>query len=216
VRGPLFDVALIVFVAGLAYRLLRVLGLGWSRNHVPPAGSRMGGVVTSYAKGIGIWPFIPWVKDTFRGNSVTFLAGGWFHLSLFVVIFFGTAHMLVWKDLLGFGWPTLPLPIVDFLAAGGIVAMIALLINRYTNPVVRELTHWPEMWNWLIVFLPMLTGYVMTHHLFFPYQVLFALHMTTVDLLLIAIPFSGIPHFVFYFFSRTIHGVEFGRRAVTP
>jgi hypothetical protein len=40
--------------------------------------------------------------------------------------------------------------------------------------------------------------------------------MLTVDALLIWIPFSRIPHFVFYFFSRTIHGAQFGRRAVTP
>lgn len=215
-RGPLFEVALLVFAAGLAYRIFRVVALGWRRERAPAMGSRAGGVVTSYAKGIGIWPFIPWVKDAFRGNAVTFLAGGLFHLGLFVVIFLGTAHMLVWKSLLGFGWPTLPLPIVDFLAAGAIAAMIALLINRFTQPVVRKLTGPAEMANWIFVFLPMLTGYMMTHHMFFRYEVLFGLHMLTVDVLLIWIPFSLIPHFAFYFFSRTIHGSQFGRRAVTP
>jgi nitrate reductase gamma subunit len=215
-RGPLFAAALVVFVAGLAYRIFRVVTLGWHRDRTPVAGSRVGGVVTSYAKGIGIWPFIPWVKDTFRGNGITFLAGGLFHLGLFVVIFLGTAHMLVWKSLLGFGWPTLPLPIVDFLAAGAIAAMIALLVNRFTQPVTRKLTGAREMANWVFVFLPMLTGYMMTHHMFFPYQVLYSLHMLAVDVLLIWIPFSTIPHFAFYFFSRTIHGSQFGRRAVTP
>jgi len=215
-RGPLFQVALLVFAAGLAYRVFRVVVLGWKRDRAPAMGSRTGGIVTSYAKGIGIWPFIPWVKGSFRGNEVTFLAGGLFHLGLFVVILLGTAHMLVWKSLLGFGWPTLSLPIVDFLAAGAIAAMIALLFNRLTHPVVRKLTGPAEMANWVFVFLPMLTGYLMTHHLFFPYQVLFSLHMLTVDVLLIWIPFSLIPHFVFYFFSRTIHGSQFGRRAVTP
>ena len=58
------------------------------------------------------------------------MAGGLFHLGLFVVLILGTAHMLVWKSLLGFGWPTLPLPIVDWLTAGAIIAMIALFINR--------------------------------------------------------------------------------------
>jgi nitrate reductase gamma subunit len=215
-RGPLFEVALLVFAAGLAYRVSRVVVLGWKRDRAPAMGSRAGGIVTSYAKGIGIWPFIPWVKDSFGSNAVTFLAGGLFHLGLFVVILLGTAHMLVWKSLLGFGWPTLPLPIVDFLAAGAIVAMIALLFNRFTHPVVRKLTGPAEMANWIFVFLPMLTGYMMTHHLFFRYEVLYGVHMLTVDVLLIWIPFSLIPHFVFYFFSRTIHGSQFGRRAVTP
>ena len=45
---------------------------------------------------------------------------------------------------------------------------------------------------------------------------LFSLHMLAVDVLLIWIPLSRISHFMFYFFSRTIHGAQFGKRAVTP
>jgi hypothetical protein len=216
VRGPLFEVSLLVFVAGLAYRLLRVVTLGWTRDRIPPAGSRVVGVVRSYAKGTIVWPFIPWVKDTFRGNAVTYLAGGLFHLGLFAVVLLSTTHVLVWKSLLGFAWPTLPAPIVDLLAAGAIVAMVALLINRFSHPVVRKLTGPAEVLSWLSVFLPMVTGYMTTHQIFFSYQVLFSVHMLAVDVMLIWIPFSPIPHFVFYFFSRTIHGVEFGKRAVSP
>jgi hypothetical protein len=62
----------------------------------------------------------------------------------------------------------------------------------------------------------MVTGYIMAHHLWFKYEVLFSLHMISVDLLLVWIPFSRIPHFIFYFFSKTIHGAEFGKRAVEP
>lgn len=215
-RGPLFQVALLVFVGGMSYRLIRVVFLGWQRDRVPAKGSKAGGVATSFLKGILIWPFIPWVKRTFNRNPITYLAGGLFHLSLFVVIFLGTAHMLVWKSLLGFGWPTLALPIVDWLAAVGIVAMVALLINRLVNPVLRLISGPAEWLNWLIVFVPMLTGYIMTHHLWFPYETLFSLHMLSVDILLIWIPLSRISHFMFYFFSRTIHGQEFGKRAVRP
>ena len=215
-RGPFFQVALLVFVAGMAYRLVRVLALGWKPDRVKAKGSRVGGVVTSFLKGIIIWPFIPWVKNTFNRNPITYLAGGLFHLGLFVVIFLGTAHMLVWKSLLGFGWPTLALPIVDWLAAGAIVAMIALFINRLVNPVLKLLTGPAEWLNWLIVFVPMVTGYMMTHHLWFQYETLFSLHMLAVDVLLIWIPLSRIPHFMFYFFAKAIHGSDFGKRAVTP
>jgi nitrate reductase gamma subunit len=215
-RGPFFQVALFVFLAGMAYRLVRVLVLGWEADKVKAKGSKVGGIVKSFAKGILIWPFIPWVKNTFNRNPVTYLAGGLFHLGLFVVLILGTAHMLVWKSLLGFGWPTLPLPIVDWFAAGAIVAMIALLINRIVNPVLRLLTGPAEWLNWLVVFLPMVTGYIMTHHLFFPYEMLFSLHMLAVDVLLIWIPLSRISHFMFYFFARAIHGADFGKRAVTP
>jgi nitrate reductase gamma subunit len=215
-RGTGFRIAFLVFIAGLAYRLIRVAALGWDRDRVPSAGSKLRGVATTYIKGVGIFPFIPWVKRTFQANAVTFLAGAMFHIGLIIVIILGTAHMLAWKSLLGFGWPTLPIPVIDWLAAGAIVAMVALLINRFTHPVVRKLSGAPEFLNWLLVFLPMVTGYMMTHHMFFRYEVLFSLHMLSVDVMLIWIPFSRLSHFAFYFFSRTIHGAQFGKRAVTP
>jgi nitrate reductase gamma subunit len=216
VRGPLFYAALIIFIGGMTYRFVRVLLLGWKPDKVPGKGSKLGGVAVSYLKGLIIWPFIPWVKNTFTRNPLIYLAGGLFHLSLFTVLILGTTHMLVWKSLLGFGWPTLPLPIVDWMAAAGIAAMIALAINRLIHPVLKLLTGAAEWLNLLLVFLPMTTGYILTHHLFFPYEMGFTIHMLTVNILLIWIPFSRIAHFMFYFFSRTIHGAQFGKRAVTP
>ena len=123
----------------------------------------MGGVITSFLKGIIIWPFIPWVKNTFSRNPLIYLAGGLFHLGLFVVIILVLHICSSGKGLIGIGWPTLPLPIVDWFAAGAIVAMIALLINRLINPVLKLISGPAEWLNWLIVFLPMVTGYIMTH-----------------------------------------------------
>lgn len=215
-RGPFFQVAVLVFVVGMIYRLVRVLVIGWNRDRVPPQGSKAVGTIKSYLKAFLILPFYPWVKNTFNRNPIIYLAGGLFHLGLFVVIFLGTAHMLVWKSLLGFGWPTLSLPIVDWMAAISIVALLVLLVNRLINPVLKLISGPAEYLNWLLVFLPMVTGYIMAHHLWFRYEVLFSLHMLAVDVLLIWIPISRISHFAFYFFSRTIHGVEFGKRAVSP
>ena len=215
-RGPFFQVALLIFIAGMAYRLVRVIFLGWSPDRVPAKGSKLGGAVISFLKGILIWPFVPFVKNTFKRNPLIYLAGGLFHLSLFVVLVLGTAHMLVWKSLLGFGWRTLPVPIVDWMAAVGIVAIIALFINRLVNPVLKLITGPAEWMNLLVVFIPMVTGYMMTHHLWFRYEVLFSLHMISVNLLLIWIPLSRISHFMFYFFSKAIHGADFGKRSVTP
>lgn len=213
-RGPLFEAALLVFIAGMIYRLVRVIFLGWSPDRVKSKGSKAGGVVMAYLKSILIWPFIPWVKNTFKKNPLIYIAGGLFHLGLFVVLILGTAHMLVWKSLLGFGWKTLPLPIVDWMAAVTICALVVLFINRLINPVLKLISGPAEWLNLLFVFLPMITGYALTHHLFFRYEVLFSIHMLCADFLLIWIPFSRISHFIFYFFSKTIHGEEFGKRGV--
>lgn len=215
-RGPFFVVSLLVFIGGMFYRLTRVLLLGWKRDKVPGRGSKAAGVLKSYAKGILVLPFIPWVKRTFGKNALTYIAGGLFHLALLAVVVFGTPHMLVWKSLLGFGWPTLPFPVTDWLSAIGIIALVLLLINRLTHPVLRLITRAPIWVNWALVFLPFVTGYMMTHHLWFRYEALFSFHMISVDLLLIWIPLGRISHFLFYFFSRTIHGAQAGKRAVNP
>lgn len=215
-RGPFFALSLLIFIAGMVYRLVHTVLMGWPRDRVESRGSKLTGVVKTYLKGLVVLPFIPWVRRTFGKNSLTYVAGGLFHLALFAVIFFGTPHMLVWKSLLGFGWPTLPLPIADWLAAVGIISLIVLLINRLTHPVLKLITRSPDWVNWTLVFLPFATGYLMTHHLFFGYEVLFSLHMITVDLLLIWIPLSRLPHLMFYFFSRTFQGAQAGKRAVNP
>jgi nitrate reductase gamma subunit len=213
-RGPFFYAALLFFIGGMIYRLVNVIGLGWIKDRVPVKGSKAGGVVRSYLKGILIWPFIPWVKNTFSRNPLIYIGGGLFHLGLFVVLILGTPHMLVWKSLFGFGWPTLALPIVDWMAAVTIIAMLVLLVNRLIHPVLKLISGPAEYFAWLVVFLPMVTGYILTHHLWFRYEVLFSLHMLSVDVLLIWIPLSRISHFIFYFFARTVHGQEFGKRGV--
>ncbi len=215
-RGPLFKFALTFFFAGMLYRLANVIFLGWDKDYAKARGSKGNGVIKSFLRGNLILPFIPRDKRTFDGNPIAYLAGGFFHISFFIVFFFGAAHMLAIKSLTGKGWATLPQPIVDWTASVGIISLIALFVNRKVHPATKRLTGLPEYINLIIVFLPMLTGYMLTHHMFLPYQKLFGLHMFTVDLLLIWIPLSRISHFIFYFFSRTIHGVEWGKRGAMP
>ncbi len=215
-RGPLYDASVAVLVVGMTYRLLRVVLLGWQPDRAPVGGSRAKGMAISYAKGAVIWPFIPWVKNTFNRNPVIYVAGGLFHLGLFVVVFFSASHVQQWSKTLPLIWPPLPSPVVDWFAAAAVVAIIVLAINRRINPVMRLLSGPGEMLNLLMVFLPMVSGYVHAHQLWFGYDVSFSLHLLAVDALHIYIPFSRISHCVFYFLSRAIHGWEFGKRAVQP
>ena len=159
-------------------------------------------------------PFLPGLKGAFQRRPIMYVAGGLFHLGLFAVVIFSQTHMSAWKGVIGFGWPVLPGVYLDWLAAAAIVAMLALLIYRIVDPVLRLISGPAEWVNWLLVFLPMATGFVLARQLWLPYEVSFTIHMLLVDILLIWIPLSRISHFVFYFISRTIHGVEFKSRRV--
>jgi nitrate reductase gamma subunit len=190
--------------------------LGWRRDHYKPKGSRVGGGIVYMLKGWLIFPFVPRLHEGASRNPVTYIAGGIFHVSLFAVIFLGAAHMLVWESLLGFRWPTLPLPIIDLLAALGIGAMFVLFINRMYSPVLRLLSRASDYLNLVVVFLPFLTGFFMTHRLMLPYEQMFTIHVMSVNILLIWIPFSRISHFVFYFITRPRWGANFAARGARP
>ncbi|MCA9888287.1 MAG: hypothetical protein KC546_07935 [Anaerolineae bacterium] len=216
VRGPLFSVALLFFIFGMLYRLISALALGWNRDRIPSKHSKISGGIVAFLRGIIIFPFWPRIKESASRNPVTYLAGGIFHLGLFVVIFFGAAHMLTWDSILGIRWPTLPLPIVDFFAAITIIALIVLFLNRMYSPVLRLITRVPDYVNLIIVLLPFLTGFFMTHRLFLPYEQIYTLHVLTVDILLFWIPLSRISHFVFYFITKPRHGARFAQRGANP
>lgn len=216
VRGPLFYFAVLFFIAGMAYRLIGVLALGWRKDQTPSKGSKFGGAVLAFVKSVIIWPFLPRIGETAARNPITYFAGGLFHLGLFVTVFLGAAHMLVWKSLIGIGWPTLPLPVIDWLAAIAVISMIVLAFNRALNPVLKLLSKPADFFNLLFVFLPMVTGYFLTHRLFLPYEQMFTLHVFSVDLMLIWIPLSRISHFIFYFYTKARHGARFAQRGATP
>ena len=211
-RGPLFQACLIIFLVGMVYRLIQALRPGWKHRRATNKPARASAIVQSFAQGLIIFPYIPRARSGFKHSAVTYIAGGLFHVGLFGVIFLSNTHMQVWKSLIGFGWPVLPPAVVGWLAVVGIVSMVALLLHRIINPVLKLLSSLADYLNWLFVFLPMITGFLMTHQLWQPYEMAYSIHMLTVDALLIWIPLSRISHFMFYFFSRTIHGLEFGPR----
>ena len=213
-RGPLFEVAFWFCMAGLLLRLIQALRAGWKHRVYTDKTGRASGAGKSFAEGLLVLPFLPGLKGAFQRRPIMYVAGGLFHLGLFAVVIFSQTHMSAWKGVIGFGWPVLPGVYLDWLAAAAIVAMLALLIYRIVDPVLRLISGPAEWVNWLLVFLPMATGFVLARQLWLPYEVSFTIHMLLVDILLIWIPLSRISHFVFYFISRTIHGVEFKSRRV--
>ena len=95
-----------------------------------------------------------------------------------------------------------------------IIALIVVLANRITDPVKRFLSTLEDYLTWTLTLLPLLTGYLAYHHLFLNYTLMLALHILTVELLLVALPFTKLFHTFSLFAARWYNGDISGRKGV--
>ena len=207
-RGPGFDVAVAVFVFGMVYRVVEVVGLGRKAQLAPARGSAAaGGVRTVFSRSVPD-------AGTWRRAMFTIVAGYGFHVGLFVIIFALSPHIRIFESVLGVGWPALPTPVVDAVAVVTLITLIAVLVHRIRHPVLRFLSTPGDYLAWLVTFLPVLTGYLAYHHALLPYTAMLALHILSVELLLVLLPFSKLAHMITFAISRWYNGAMAGYKGV--
>jgi nitrate reductase gamma subunit len=207
-RGSALNWALVLFVAGVVLRLFEIFGLGRKADLASPRTNSPGSgwrtiVTRSFPS-----------QDLLKRHAVTYFSGYVFHLGLLVTIFFFAPHIEFLHSMTGFGWPNLPTPLVDASAVSAIVALGVILVHRLNNPVLRMLSGVGDYVAWAITLLPLLTGYLAYHHLFVEYTLMLALHLFSVELLLVLLPFSKLFHSFSVFISRWYNGDIFGRKGV--
>lgn len=208
VRGPGFQIAVIIFIAGIIIRLVEILMLGRKQNLAEAKGSEMGsGLRTVITRSVPD-------AATFKKSTFTIVAGYVFHIGLFVCIFFFAPHILMFKDAFGFGWPAVPTPIVDALTVVSIIALLAILVNRMRNTVLRFLTTTEDYLVWMLTILPLITGYIAFHRIGLSAPTLLAIHILSVELLMVAFPFTKLMHTFSVFLSRWYGGAISGYRGV--
>jgi len=145
---------------------------------------------------------------------VSYLAGYTFHIGLILTFFFFVPHIEVLRRATGLAWPHLPTPLVDGMAVITVVALVVMLASRLLDPVKRFLSVAEDYLAWLLTFAPVATGYLCFHHLGLPYTWLLALHLASVEVLMVCMPFTKLIHFVTLFPSRWMNGAHFGRAGV--
>jgi nitrate reductase gamma subunit len=208
VRGPGFQIAVIIFVAGIIIRFAEILLLGRKPNLAEAKGSEMqGGLRTVISRSIPD-------KGTFRRSTFTIVAGYIFHLGLFVTIFLFAPHILMFKDVIGFSWPALPTPVVDAMAVVTIIALFAVLAHRMRDTVLKFLSTKEDYFVWLLTIVPLITGYIAFHRIGTTAPTLLAIHILSVELLLIAFPFTKLMHAFTIILSRWYNGAISGYRGV--
>ncbi len=208
VRGTGFQLAVIIFIAGVVIRFGEILLLGRKKNLAEAKGSEMsGGLRTIISRSIPD-------KTTFQRSAFIVVAGYVFHIGLFVTIFLFAPHILMFKAVIGFGWPSIPTGIVDATTVVTIIALFAVLINRMRNPVLRFLSTKEDYFVWFVTILPLITGYIAFHRIGTTAPTLLAIHILSVELLLVVFPFTKLMHTFTLVLSRWYNGAISGYRGV--
>jgi nitrate reductase gamma subunit len=208
VRGTGMSLALAILVLGAIWRLIEIYGLGRKQDLSAPC----------HVAGASGWHTIvrrslppPGLLKT---SPVSYIGGYVFHVGLAVTVFLFAPHIMLIQNLLGIAWPALPSQLVDFATVVTMAAMFAVLVDRLTKPVKRFLSTFGDWFTWTLTFLPLLTGWLAVHHLLLPYTLMLALHILSVELLLIFLPFTKLFHAFTTFGSRWFNGTVNGHKGV--
>jgi len=207
-RGTALNWALAIFVLGVVLRLFEIFGLGRKPDLAKPRSDSPGsGWRTIFTRSLP-------AEGMLKRDPVTYISGYVFHFGLFVVIFFLAPHIAFFRSMTGLAWPNLPTALVDALVVAAIVALGVTLAHRLNNRVKRMLSGFGDYLAWTVTLLPLLTGYMAYHHLFVEYTLMLALHIFSVELLLVVLPFTKLFHTFSLFISRWYNGDFFGRKGV--
>jgi len=215
-RGPALAASAAVCALGIAWRLYAIFRRPVRSDLSEPRHAEVG---AAGWRAILVKMLPP--KDVkVRGASMT-NAYVW-HIGLAVVVFGFAPHIGFIERHLGIRWPALPDPVMYFAAAVTIVGLLAALVERLTDRVLRALSGFDDYASWIVTLLPLATGMALIERPYHPQPpvapalptdpTLLAVHLLSFELLLVWLPFGKLAHAVLVFVSRWRTGVEFARK----
>ena len=209
VRGPALQIATVIFLLGVVVRIGEILMLGRKKDLAEARGSAVaGGLRTIFSRSIPD-------RGTLQRSTFNVVAGYTFHIGFFVVLFLFAPHILLFQDVTGVSWPSLPTPIVDATAVVTMIALLAVLVHRVLDPVMRFLSRFQDYLVWLLTILPVVTGYLAFHRVdVAPPATLMIIHILSVELLMVVFPFTKLMHAFTLFMARYYNGAISGYRGV--
>jgi nitrate reductase gamma subunit len=203
-RGPALAFSVAVFVLGLAWRLYAIFRRPVRPDHSEPRRRDLaaGGLRAVFAK------MLPPRGVKIRGAAMANAYA--YHIGLALVVFGFAPHIGFIERTTGLSWPALP-EAVFYIAAGvTIVGLLIALLRRLTDGVLRLLSGFDDYFSWLVTMAPMLTGMALIPAPAAP--VALSIHLLSLELLLVWLPFSKLAHAALVFVSRWRTGADFTRK----
>ena len=206
IDGVLWDVALVVFFVGIAWRIIEVLRYGRHTDLSTPRDSGVSGAIMANVRG-----FFP-RKEISSRIRLHVIAGYMFHLGLLVLLFFAAPHIkFIAEHITGFSWAAMPYWVFIVVSQVAFAGLILLWIHRLLDPVTQLISSRGDHFASLLVFAVMLTGCMALAE---SSTGLRLFHRFTVELLMIYFPFSALMHAIMFLPSRAYSGAMYGRRGV--
>jgi nitrate reductase gamma subunit len=208
IRGPALQIATVIFLLGAVVRVVEILLLGRKKNLAEARGSAgAGGLRTIFSRSIPD-------RGTLQRSTFNVVAGYVFHIGFFITLLFFAPHILLFHDVFGISWPSMPTPMVDATAIVTMIALLAVLAHRLRHPVMRFLSRFQDYLVWLVTILPLVTGYLAFHRIGLAPPMLIALHILSVELLMVIFPFTKLMHAFTIFMARYYNGAISGYKGV--
>lgn len=217
-RGPLLIVAVVVFLAGVSWRWLAL-------RRLPAAAAGPAPARRPFSRGdalrASVLRMVP--QRGFHASATLVTINPYlFHIGLALVFFGYAPHIAFIRRLTGLGWPALPDMVMYLAAAVTIVSLLMALLFRLTDPVLRQISRADDTLTWALTFLPLLTGMgvvgepstALLAHEAPLYRTPLALHLLSLELLLLWFPFGKLMHAFFVWPNRMQLARFFGRRGV--
>lgn len=208
-RGPALTFALTVFIAGIVFRIVSLF-LMWRTRDSSEGSPRQRPVLVAALREIArrMWPFAPYK----RRILFALINGYVFHIGLLIIVAFLAAHILFIEDLTGLSWPNLPNNLIFAVSIVTLFSLIGALAMRIANPAQRIISTFDDYFSWLVTFLPVLTGVIATTHLGARYETLLGLHILSVALFLVWLPFGKLMHWFLVVVTRGQTGAHLSHR----
>jgi len=208
-RGPALTFAITIFIAGMAFRIVSLFAM-WRSSDSSAGSARERPAFISAIREIirRMWPQV-----AYKQRTMFALVNGYvFHIGLAIIVFFLAPHILFIKDLTGLSWGSLPNNVIYAISIVTMASMVAALVMSFANPPQMIISTFDDWFSWFVTFLPVLTGVIATSHLGARYETLLGLHILSVALLLVWLPFGKLMHFFLVFVTRSQTGAHLSHR----
>jgi len=203
-RGPALWASLAVLLAGSLWRVAGILRLGSTPDLSEPRSTRL---LAGAMRGI-FARMVPRVEFRLR-KKLSFWNGYVYHVGLAVIVFGYLPHIQFVERLTGLAWPPLPDAVVYVCVGFTFVSLFIALMERLSDPVRRLLSGFDDYFSWAVVLLPLATGMVAIQQ---SDPMPLAIHLLSVELLFVWLPFGKLAHAFLVFASRGVTGAALARK----